>query len=137
MAPPGTERGNWTAAIVYVLGDGGVFAGWEQLLTTDAASLSNRDRDQHIVRECSSDAMSLVTRDQQVIREARSAGVDCDEPEPIAARTLNREDARAMFEQRLLSACDRYAAVGDIATRAQRIAAAEHVAEVYAAFWAP
>jgi hypothetical protein len=42
----------------------------------------------------------LVTRDAGLIREARAAGVDADEPEPFAAGTMTREAARALFAVR-------------------------------------
>src|SRR5262245_33861649 len=33
LAPPGSEVGGWTATIVWQLGDGGVFNGWERTMT--------------------------------------------------------------------------------------------------------
>jgi hypothetical protein len=50
LAPPDSEVGGWTSTILYVLGDGGVFRGWERLMTTSGERLSDRDRDQSRMR---------------------------------------------------------------------------------------
>lgn len=61
LAPPDSEVGGWTSTILYVLGDGGMFRGWERLMTASGEGLSDRDRnrrlsdrdrDRLIVRAC-------------------------------------------------------------------------------------
>lgn len=101
LAPPSSTQGAWTSSILYVLGDGGVFDGWERHMTNDGQALTNRQRDAHMIQVCRDDAMVLVTRDAQVIGEASRVGVDAVDPETYAVRYLTREDARRMFEQRL------------------------------------
>lgn len=75
MAPPDSERGGWTSTIVWMLGDHGVFDGWERHMTNDGANLTNRERDRHMVAECRSDGLVLVTRDEEVIGEAHAVVV--------------------------------------------------------------
>lgn len=140
LAPPDSEVGDWTASILYVLGDGGAFEGWERIATKTGASLSDRDRDRLMVHVCSaaplpisvpgmsadreraiSDALAeirehtagplvLVTGDADLIRRARKQGVDADEPKAIAARTMTREQAKRAFEARLHDATSWYLA---------------------------
>lgn len=112
LAPPGSARGGWTATILYMLGDHGVFDGWTASMTNDGESLSNRDRDRHMVKECATDKLVLVTRDEKVIREAQAAGVDVARPEAFAARYITREDARRMFEGRVRNAAWSYLVAG-------------------------
>lgn len=135
MAPPDSERGGWTSTIIYQLGDGGVFDGWERYMTNDGAALSNRDRDRHMVNECHTDGLVLVTRDAQVIDEARGVGVDATEPELFAARHLTREEARRMFDDRVGAAGIRYLVAGPPQEQELRMRAGRRIRELYAAIW--
>jgi hypothetical protein len=167
LAPPDSDVGDWTATIVYVLGDGGVFQGWDRLMTSSGERLSDRDRDRLIIRACAShpittpvpnitperarlmaDALAtirehtpgplaLVTRDADLIRRARAEGIDADEPEPFAARTLTRDEARQMFDARLEWAMARYVARGPFDEWLLRVRAMEPVRQVHDAIWTP
>lgn len=167
LAPPMSEAGGWTSTVLYVLGDGGVFGGWERLMTTSGERLSDRDRDRLIVRVCAPNPivapvpgitpererlmaealaeirvhtpgpLALVTRDAGLIRQARAAGVDAAEPESFAARTMTREAARAMFEARLEQAISRYIARGSLDKWLLRVRAMERVRQLHGAIWAP
>jgi hypothetical protein len=137
LAPPHSPRASWTASVLYVLGDGGVFGRWERFLTNDGVTLSNRDRDRHMVNECRTDQLVLVTRDAQVLREAQALGVDALLPELFAVRHLTREAARRLFGERLAVAVDRYVATGSGEDPAVRNSAGAAIQEVYAAIWSP
>jgi len=137
MAPPGSERGGWTSAILYVLGDGGVFDGWERFLTNDGLGLSNRNRDRHMVNECRTGGLVLVTRDDQVIGEARNVGVDVAEPEAFAARYLTRDAARRMCEERVATATFRYLTRGPVGEHELRMRIGHRIRELYGAIWQP
>jgi hypothetical protein len=166
LAPPDSEVGGWTSTILYVLGDGGVFSGWDRHMASGGAALSDRDRDRLIVRVCAAHTVApnpnipaerdraiadelaairthtpgpliLLTRDARLIREARAEGVDADEPEAFAARTLTREAAHTMFVERLERAIDRYIARGPLHEWLLRRYAMDRVRELHAAIWAP
>lgn len=137
MAPPGSNRGVWTSGIVYVLGDGGVFDGWDRNVTNAGAGLSNRDRDRLMVSECKVGGMVLVTRDAQVIKEAVIVGVDAAEPEPFAGRTLTLEDARDMFMTRMDRATAAYVAKTPTENRLAMEAAMTALTELYQYIWSP
>jgi len=167
LAPPDSEVGAWTSTILYVLGDGGVFRGWERLMTASGEGLSDRDRDRLIIRACAqtpivapipgitsereqlmAEALAtirehtpgplvLVTRDGRLIREATAAGVDATDPEAFAARTMTREAARAMFEARLEQAISRYITRGPLGEWLLRVRAMERVRELHVAIWTP
>jgi hypothetical protein len=123
MAPPGSNRGARTAAIVWSLGEHGVFDGWERHTTNDGEKLSNRQRDQHMVTECAADKLVLITRDEEVIVEASTAGVDGCDPEAFAARHISREDAATTFQERLWDAVLGYVSVGPPGSEMRRFAA--------------
>jgi hypothetical protein len=165
LAPPDSEVGGWTSSILYQLGDGGVFGGWDRIATRSGAPLSDRDRDRLSVRACSAKPLTvpipgitsererllaealedirahtagplvLVTRDGRLTREARAAGVDAGDPETIAARTMAREAAGAMFESRLAEAVNRYIARGPLDEWLVRVQATDNIARVYRAVW--
>lgn len=138
IAPPGTDIGAWTSVVLYVLGDGDVLAGWERAYTMDGQGLPNRDRDRLMVRHCIEDGLILITRDQQVIREACAQMVDVVEPEDYAARVLERGAARAMFLQRLALATSRYVAQGGPPQeRTDRVSEMGIVTELYTSIWEP
>jgi hypothetical protein len=137
LAPPRSTRGAWTSAILYVLGDGGVFDGWERYMTSDGETLTNRQRDAHMIQECCSEGLVLVTRDAQVIGEAKRAGVDATEPEPFAARYLARDDARRVFGQRLGGAAIRYLVAGSPQEQNMRMRVGRTTREVYSHIWRP
>ena len=167
LAPPDSEVGGWTATIVYQLGDGGVFSGWERTMTTSGEQLSDRDRDRLIVRACSAGVITtpipgitaermqlmqqaldtirehtpgplvLVTRDADLIRRAGAAGVDTADPETFAARTMTRDAARAMFTARLEQAINRYIARGPLHQWLLRVLVTERLRDLYAAIWTP
>ena len=117
--------------MLYFLGDGGVFDGWEGHMTNDGEALTNRQRDAHMIEECRSGGFVLVTRDAQVIAEARSVGVDADDPEAFASRHVTREDARRMFDQRQDDAAIRYLVAGPPQEQNMRIRVGRCVREVY------
>lgn len=167
LAPPDSEVGGWTSTIVWQLGDGGVFSGWDRLMTTSGKALSDRNRDRLIVRACAANPITtpipgitpereqimaealaeirvnapgplvLVTRDRQVLREATAAGVDAVDPETFAARTMTRDAARAMFEARLEQALDRYIARGPLNEWRLRVYATDRVRQLYTVVWTP
>lgn len=167
IAPPDSEVGGWTSSIVYQLGDGGVFEGWERILTRSGMDLSDRDRDRLSVRVCAPNPITvpipgitpererllaealaeirvhttgplvLVTRDGKLTREARAAGVDVGDPETIATLTMTREAGRALFESRLRDAMNRYIARGPLDKWLQRIQATENITRVFRAVWTP
>jgi hypothetical protein len=135
MAPPQSTPGAWTSTILYVLGDGGLFDGWERHMTNDGELLTNRQRDAHMIQACREGGLVLVTRDAQVIGEAKNANVDAVEPEPFAARYLTREDARRMFADRLGDAVIRYLVKGSPQEQNMRIRVGHTVREVYGSIW--
>jgi len=167
LAPPDSEVGGWTSTILYQLGDGGVFGGWDRLMTTSGTGLSDRDRDRLIVRVCAPNPittpipgitrereqlmrealdtireqtpgpLTLITRDEQVIREGLEAKVDAATPETFAARTMTRGVARAMFESRLEQAISRYIARGPLDKWLLRVYAMDRLRQIYAAVWSP
>ena len=136
-APPGTPRGWWTEALIYVLRDGGVFDGWARVMTNDHADLGNRGRDRQMVEECRVNGLLLITRDEQVIREAGEAGVRVARPEEHARDVMSLDAARRMFFQRLDIALLSHLTLahGDIA-RERRAAACRDIATVYQNLWA-
>jgi hypothetical protein len=167
LAPLDSEVGGWTSTILYVLGDGGVFRGWDRLMTASGEGLSDRDRDRLIVRVCApnpivapipsitpererlmAEALAtlrvhtpgplvLVTRDARLIREATAVGVDAIDPEAFGARAMTREAARVMFEARLDQAISRYIARGPLGEWLLRIRAMDRVRKLHAAIWTP
>jgi hypothetical protein len=167
LASPDSEAGGWTSTILYILGDGGVFGGWDRLMTASGATLSDADRDRLIIRICAPNPvvtpipgitpervrlmaqalariretvpgpLVLVTRDADLIRRARVENIDAEEPEAFATRTLTREAARAMFERRLEQAISRYIARGPLHSWLLRGYAMDRVRELHAAIWAP
>lgn len=137
LAPPSSARASWTAAVLYVLGDGGVFGAWERFLTNDAGALSNRERDRHMVNECRTEQLVLISRDAQVIREAHAVGVDALRPELFAGRYLAREAARRLFNERIATAVDRYTVSGPGDNLEVRERAAAAIRETCAAIWSP
>jgi hypothetical protein len=92
LAPPASTRGAWTSTILYMLGDHGVFDGWERHVTNVGETLSNRDRDRLMVTECQAKGLVLITRDDQVISEASATGVDAIGPEAFATRHMSRDE---------------------------------------------
>lgn len=137
LAPPESEVGGWTSTIVYVLSDGGVFRGWERRMTSIGETLSDRNRDRLITRECVSGPIALVTRDARLTREAIAAGVDATNPETFAERTIAREAARLMFESRLEQAIDRYVARSSLDEWLLRTHAMDRVRQLHEAVWSP
>jgi hypothetical protein len=137
LAPPGSFAGSWTSAILYFLGDGGVFDGWERHLTNDAETLTNKQRDSYMVNECRTEGLVLITRDDGARDEARAAGVDAAEPEAFAARFLACDDARRMFDQKLGDAAIRYLVAGPPQEQNLRIRVGRTTREVYGAIWQP
>lgn len=135
IAPPNSQAGGWTSTILYMLGDHGVWDGWEKHVTNDGATLTNRQRDAFMVAECKSQRLVLVTRDEQVIGEAHAAGVDAVKPEPFASRHITLEDARSMFAQRLFDASMGYVVAGPPGEQELRMAAGRNAREVFAAIW--
>lgn len=137
LAPPGSFVGSWTATIIYLLGDGGVFDGWERHLTNDGETLKNKQRDSYMIDICRADGLVLIMRDAAACEKARAAGVDAAEPEAFAARFLTREDARRMFDQRLNDAALRYLVAGPPQEQNMRIHVGRTTREVYRAIWQP
>ena len=164
LAPPDSDVGRWTSDILYVLGDGGVFDGWERILTVSGADLTNRDRDRLITRVCcpatlahapgteparaalieaalaqirehTQAPLTLVTRDGRLTREARAVGVEVGTPEAIAARTLSLDPAREMFLSRLRQAIERRLACGAHHSWLARKESLDGVLKVYEMVW--
>jgi hypothetical protein len=115
IAPPGSERGAWTSAIIYALGDGGVFDGRHRVATADGAGLRNCERDRLMIDTCRDEHLKLLTRDEQVVGEAREAGVEVFRPEEYASTVLARETASGVFMRRTAVAAERYVLVGPLA----------------------
>jgi hypothetical protein len=84
MSPPGSERGMYTSAILYLIGDGGVFAGWDADTTDIGAELSNPARDRLMIEQCRDGGMVLVSRDQAVLEGAAPERVEAMVPEDYA-----------------------------------------------------
>lgn len=137
LAPPSSSRGAWTSAILYILGDGGCFDGWEQHMTNDGIALTNPQRDAHMISECRDNGWVLVTNDVEANAEAARTGVDAATPAVFAARYLTREDARRMFAQRLGDAAIRYVVAGTSRERNMRIRVGRTLQEVYSSIWQP
>ena len=135
MAPPDSERGGWTSTILWMLGDHGVFDGWGRNMTNDGRNLTNRERDRHMVAECRSDGLVLVTRDAEVIGEARAVGVDAADPETFAVRHLTREDARRTFDERMGTAALGYVVASPAHEHELRMRAGRRVREIFTAVW--
>jgi hypothetical protein len=135
IAPPGSKRGVWTSAIVWMLGDHGVFDGWEKHMTNDAEALSDRQRDKHMAAECRDAKLVLISRDAKLIREALALGVDAAKPEEYAARFLKREEASAMFQQRLWDAVMRYVSKSKAGEEVRCFNAGCAARDAFAAVW--
>lgn len=137
MAPPESTRGEWTAAILYILGDGGVFDGWECMMTNQGAQLSNPQRDRFMVEQCRDNGMILVSRDREARDIAASECVTAMTPEEYGASVLTDEQACKMFMERLRSAVASYPSRYPPEERAIRADAALKVFEVYERMWMP
>ena len=137
IAPPGSGRGAWTSAILYMLGDGGVFAGWHRCAEQDGAQLKNRARDRLMIETCRNEHLVLVTRDEEVIIEAHAEGVTAMRPGEYASTVLPREAARKMFMERIVVAGQRYVDAGPPEERERRTLGARNIIEVYERVWYP
>lgn len=137
IAPPGSNRGAWTSTIVWMVAEHGVFSGWEMHMTNEGETLSNRQRDKHMVAQCAAEKLVLLTRDEQVISEALAAGVDAVKPEAFAARHITRAEASAMFQQRLWDAVMRYVSKSPPGEEVLRFRAGQAAREAFAAVWQP
>jgi hypothetical protein len=137
LGPPGSPRGVWTAAVLYILGDGGVFDGWERHVTNHGAELSNRKRDKLITELCVEHRLTLITRDGLLHRESIERGVPTFTPERYAARVVKmpRDWARHMFLARMRQAVDEYPSRYPAHERDQRAAAGEAAMDVYERVW--
>lgn len=137
MAPPGSNRGVHTSAILYIIGDGGVFEGWEADTTNIGAELNNPARDRLMVEQCRETGMVLVSRDQGVLDLAEAEGVSAMLPEGYAMSVFPRDRARAMFLERLRVACDWYPSSQAPENRERAVASAQVVWELYERLWMP
>jgi hypothetical protein len=137
MAPPGSTRGTWTAAILYIIVDGGVFDGWERMMTNQGAQLSNPQRDRFMIEQCRDHGMILVSRDREARDIAATEGVIAMLPEEYGASVLNDVQACEMFMGRLRGAVDRYPNGYPPEERAVRADAALAIFELYERLWMP
>jgi hypothetical protein len=105
LAPPGTERGNWTAAVAWVFEPGGVFDGWRRRMHEGGEGLSDRKMDLYMIEKAHENNLTLITRDGDLIRKkGPKGGITPIRPEQYAASIISRDDARAMFLGRLARA---------------------------------
>jgi len=136
LAPPGTDLGALAAAIVWVLGEHGIFEGWTRQGDLDGEKLSDRSMDRLIVEKARDHALTLVTRDGGMItKTGPKKGVTPIEPEDYARVVLSREDAREMFLGRLDGALLAYAATVPGAPR--RMEGLWNLRRQYQWVWAP
>lgn len=139
MAPPGSVRGKYTSVVLYLLGDGGVFDGWEAKAADEAPlALSNKGRDKYMVEQCRDRGLTLITRDREVREElAPAEGVKALTPEQYGAEVFTVERARDMFVERMKLAAASYPDRYPADERERRASAAEVAFEVYEKIWAP
>ena len=137
MAPPGSNRGVYTSAVLYLLGDGGVFAGWEASATDLGEGLTNRERDRLMIDQCRDDGLILVSRDEEVVATARAEGVQALRPEEYGASVLTNAQARTIFMDRLRAAVDWYPTTRPASEHDEAIAAAQYHIDVYGRVWLP
>ncbi len=101
LAPPGTERGLWTAAIAWVFEPGGVFAGWTRRARGRRGAQRLGDGPIHD-RAARDHELTLITRDGLLIKKkGPKQGVMPIKPEAFAASIISRDDAQKIFLDRL------------------------------------
>lgn len=105
--PVDGQGADWTRLILYCASDGGVFDGWEQRTTNDAEDLTNEERDDFIVESCTS-GLIFISRDEKARLKASERGVAQYTPEDFARTIISFDEARDMFQQRMLVAGKRY-----------------------------
>ncbi len=119
LAPPGTDRGMWAAAVAWVLEPHGMFAGWTRRADLDGTELSDRQMDRLMVRKSREHKLTLITRDGEVIKKkGPMEGVLPVIPEDFARRIISREEGRAMFLERLERAAIDWLTSEPVTTRA-------------------
>jgi hypothetical protein len=136
-APPGTSRGRWTVGALYILGDGGVFDGWDSRMTDQGAHLSNPERDRFMISQCRDNGMTFVSRDRKAIALAATEMVLAMEPQQYGASVLTEKQAGEMFMKRLRVAVESYPSRYPPEEHAQRVDEASVTFEVYEELWTP
>jgi hypothetical protein len=136
-APPGTEIGSWTGAIVWILRQH-VCPRWNVMVTrqgelilegSEQRPTTNDERDQIMVDLAKEDGLTVVTRDRGARRRCREAGVPVFKPAAYAERALSREAAGSRFLARLEAGLSSFAAENPAITDPTS------VLEVYRALW--
>lgn len=137
MSPVGSDLHAWSGTILFVLDDGGVFDGWMGAITSTGSDLTNRQRDRHMIEICATSRLLLLTRDEQVIDEAKAAGVIAMTPEAYAVTVMPRSLAERMFMDRLDVAARRYVENGPADRREQWVRNMKAVRATYQYIWKP
>ena len=136
--PPGSDLYEWSRLILFVLHDGGVFAGWTDATTSTGSDLGNGPRDTRMAELCAgAHPMTLITWDPGAARKARARSARAVEPQEYAAEVLVRSLAERLFMARLDIALARYVESGPPEQRDVRSRKVRGVRPVYEYIWKP